>query len=91
MKNLLWSERFNVLRKTISIPWKYHDISKAAKGLKNNQTMDPNGMINELLKANIMGEDLQLANLELMNVIKNKFEFPEFMEVANMSTIYKNK
>ena len=90
LKNLLWSERFKVLRKNISTPWKYQDICKAAKTLKTNQTRDPNGMINELFKENIMGEDLQLALLKLMNGIKATFSFPEFMQLANISTIYKN-
>ena len=67
------------------------DIEKVVKKLKNNQTRDPNGMINELFKPTIMGQDLKLAVLHLMNGIKQSFFFPDYMKLANISSIYKNK
>ena len=91
IKNLLWNERFDVLKRNLSSPWTLKDIEIVSKTLKNNQTRDPNGMINELFKKNVMGQDLKSAVLQLMNGIKVNFEFPEFMQLANISTIYKNK
>ena len=80
-------------RRTCSfqISWNWTDIEKVTKRLKNNQSRDPNGMVNELLKPNIMGQDLKLATLQLMNGIKKNMFFPDFMELANISSIYKNK
>ena len=48
-------------------------------------------MINELLKPNYMGKDLKMAILSLMNGIKQTFYFPEFMQLANISSIFKQK
>ena len=91
LKNELWSERFEAIKTKISNPWTTKDLEEVTKTLKNNQTRDPNGMINEIFKKNVMGQDLQLAVIELMNGIKLTFDFPEYMELANISTLYKNK
>ena len=90
IKNLLWKKRFGLLKEKISKPWSLNDLEKVAKTLKNNQTRDPNGMLNELFKENVMGQDMKSAVLQLMNRIKEKFELPEYMQIANISTLYKN-
>ena len=59
LKTVLWSERMKSIKKRKSRPWTIADIEKVTKTLKNNQTRDPNGMINELLKPNIMGSHLK--------------------------------
>ena len=61
------------------------------KSLKNNQTRDPLGMVNELLKPGVMGQDLKKSLLLLMNGVKMNFIFPEFMKLANISSIFKNR
>ena len=91
MKNLLWKKHFGLLKEKISKPWSLNDLEKVAKTLKNNQTRDPNGMLNELFKENVMGQDMKSAVLQLMNRIKEKFELPKYMQIANFSTTYKNK
>ena len=74
-----------------SKPWTIRDIEKVTKNLKNNQTRDPNGMINELLKPNIMGKDLKNAILQLMNGVKENLFIPEYFQLANISSIFKSK
>ena len=87
----LKKKRFGLMKGKISKPWSLSDLEKVAKTLKNNQTRDPNGMLNELFKENVMGQDMKSTILQLMNKIKEKFELPEYMQIANISTIYKNK
>ena len=48
-------------------------------------------MINELFKPGVMGKDLKLSTLSLMNGIRENFFFPEYMQLANISSIYKSK
>ena len=48
-------------------------------------------MLNELFKPAVMGHDLKCAVLALMNGVKMEMEFPDFMELSNISTLYKNK
>ena len=91
LKTVLWSERMKSIKKRKSRPWTIADIEKVTKTLKNNQTRDPNGMINELVKPNIMGKDLKNAILNLMNGIKEHFYFPDYFQLANISSIFKSK
>ena len=59
--------------------------------MKRNLTCDPTGIINEIFFPNAMGSDLKLGLLSLVNGIKREIFFPKYMQLANISTIYKNK
>ena len=63
----------------------------ALKSLKNNKTWDPSGLINELFKHPIIGEDLIITLLKLVNGIKNNYVVPYESQLANITTIYKKK
>ena len=45
--------------------------------------------INELFKPSVAGDDLKLAILLLMNLIKRKLQFPSALEQCNISLIQK--
>ena len=68
-----------------------NDLNKVLKSLKNNQSRDPNDMINELFKPGTIGCDLKSAILGLMNGIKFNMEFPLFTQLSNITTIYKRR
>ena len=59
------------------------------KGLKNNQTRDPNELINEVFKPPIAGKDFKLAILHFMNKIKQTMYIPNILQTANITTITK--
>ena len=59
--------------------------------LKNNKSMDPNGMVNEVFKAGCIGTDLKEAFLVMFNGIKTDQFIPMFMILSNITSIYKNK
>ena len=61
------------------------------KYLKKNKSRDPLDLANELFLPNVAGHDLKVAVLRLVNKIKEKQEYPEALEVCNISSIYKNK
>ena len=67
------------------------DLVEALKSLKNNKSSDAFGCINELFKPSVIGSDLKLAVLKLMNKIKNTQIYPHCLEVCNISSIYKSK
>ena len=48
-------------------------------------------MINELFKPNIAGNDLKTALVELLNIILWALYIPEYMQYADITSIYKNK
>ena len=91
LKEELWRSRLVELRRLRTAPWNKIQLRKAMKSLKNNKTMDPNGMINEIFKEGCVGENLEDCLFELFKGIKEHFFFPEFVIKQNISTIYKNK
>ena len=71
--------------------WDMIDLNEALKSLKNNKSSDSFGYVNELFKPSIIGSDLKLAVLKLMNKIKQTIVYPQCLEPCNISSIFKNK
>ena len=91
LKDELWISRLEELRMESTKPWSQLQLRKAIKMLKNNKTMDPNGMINEIFKEGCGGKTLETCLIELFKGIKEYFFLPDFVVKENISTIYKNK
>ena len=91
LKTELWNSRMIELTNAKSEPWSMKKLIKVLKSLKNNKTMDPNGMINEIFKPEIAGKDLILGLLDLFNNIKENLLVPDFMNMQNITSIYKSK
>ena len=79
LKNELWESRLKELRASPSKLWTIEDINKVLKKLKSNKTRDPHGLINEIFKPGVVGEDLKLAMLSLFNSIKSELFIPKFL------------
>jgi hypothetical protein len=47
--------------------------------------------VNELFQPNVAGDDLKLAVLKPLNMIKTEQVYPDPLELYNISSIYKNK
>ena len=91
LKNHLWMRRLHNLKQKITHPWTIRNIDKVLKSLKNNQSRDPLGMINEVFKHGIIGNAMKDATLSLMNNIKSFMYVPTNMQLSNITTIFKNK
>ena len=91
LKEELWFWRFKELKGKKTDNWNENDLYAALKSLKNNKTIDPNGMVNELLKPGCLGSDLLKSLLLLYNGIKHSFHIPRFMLLQNITSIFKNK
>ena len=61
LKSELWEWRLDELEGTKTKMWTIDDLNKVLKGLKSNKTRDPHGLINEIFKPGVIGEDLKLA------------------------------
>jgi hypothetical protein len=66
-------------------------LKRVLKNLKNNKSRDPQGYINEIFKLNVSGSNLREGLLLLANGVKSELKFPAFMQLANLTTIYKSK
>ena len=69
--------------------WTMSDLEKALKDLKLNRSRDPEGFINEIFKEDVLGTDLKESLLLMFNKLKQKQMVPEFMNIANITTVPK--
>ena len=58
---------------------------------KKEKARDPHGWINELFRYEAAGNNLKLSLLHMFNGMKKTNEIPEFVRLADISTIYKGK
>ena len=91
MKEILCKLRLNSARKKKTPPWTIEDLDHVLKNLKRNKSRDPMGYANELFHPNVAGDDLKKAIISLMNRIKSEQQYPEVLEVCDISSIFKNK
>ena len=72
-----------------SSPWNMNDLDNALKDLKNNKSRDPEGLINELFKKDVIGQDLKISLLSMLNGLKKEKMLAKFMNMANITTVPK--
>ena len=72
-------------------PWTMNQLEKVLKYLKKNKSRDPLGYANEIFMMDVAGSDMKDAVLALLNKIKNDQQYPEALEVYDISSIYKMK
>ena len=72
-----------------SILWKMSDLEDALSDLKNNKSRDHEGLINELFKKQVIGDNLKKSLLLMFNKLKTEKIIPLFMNYANVTTVHK--
>ena len=72
-------------------PWDIESLRRVLKSLKKNKSRDPHDLIYELSRLENVGSDLESSLLLLLNKVKETHEIPEFMEYANIVSIYKGR
>ena len=65
------------------------DLEKALGDLKMKKCRDPEGLINEIFKKNVIGENLKKSLLIMFNLLKKSDILPSFMLKSNITTIHK--
>ena len=68
--NDLCEINLNLAKNNKTEPWTMTDLDDALKDLENGKSRDANGFANEIFK--IAGEDLRIAVLKLMNMMKER-------------------
>ena len=90
-KEYLFNLRIKLSKTRKTQPWTEDDLMKVFKQLKVNKATDPVGLVTELFKPGVAGSDVFKSVLTLCNMIRDEFRIPEFMELTNITSIYKNK
>ena len=70
-------------------PWTMEDLNDVLKKLEKDKSRDAEGFSNELFKEDAAGEDLVEAVLKLMNLIKERQQYPNIMEKCNITSLHK--
>ena len=91
MKDKLFETRIELANETTTQPWKMVHLEAVLKALKKNKARDPNGWVNELFQDGVIGDNLKLSLLHIFNKIKEVNHIPEFIRMADVSTIYKGR
>ena len=91
LKEKLFYLRLEICKRTKSNPWKMEDLDKVLKSLKTTKARDPLGLVNDLFKPEVIGQDLKESLLALFNQMKDKGIIPEFVQWANITSLYKGK
>ena len=91
LREEILSFRLENTKLNTSPEWSMKDLENVLKKLKNGKSRDPAGLVNEIFKLDNIGTDLKESILILMNKIKTEMEEPDFMEDANIVTIFKGK
>ena len=91
LKTELFNKRMQVIKMQKYEPWKLENMRVVLKALKKNKSKDPHGLINELFRPENIGSDMEISILLLLNKIKENLTMPDFMQFANIVSIYKGK
>ena len=91
LKKDIFNDRIKISATRKSKPWTMGDLEEALKALKKDKARDPNGWANELFKPGVAGHNLKISLLDFLNKMKTENFIPEFVRMADVVTIYKNK
>ena len=89
LKERLCRKRVEFAKHVKSEPWTLFQLEKVLKLLKNGKSRDPHGLCNELFKPGVIGEDLKLSILDMLNKSKENIYIPEMMKTVNVAMIPK--
>ena len=89
LKMKLWNLRHESLKSKKSKAWPLKALDTVLKGMKNNKSRDPHGLLNEIFKPGVCGRNLKSGILNLVNGVKDNFHFPDYIQWANITSIYK--
>ena len=87
----LYLKRLAESKKKTTLPWTLKSSEKVLDSLKTGKCRDPDGLVREIFKKEILGDDLKQSLLLLFNKIKETGQIPKFMNVVNIHAIYKGK
>ena len=67
----MFEERLDKAKYIKSDPFDMEELNKVFKCLKTGKSRDPDNLICELFKIGVIGDDLKMSILIMMNKIKN--------------------
>ena len=87
----LFKVRLEKAKEKKTPPWKMKDLEEVLKSLKTGKCRDPEGMVREIFKEEVIGNDMKESLLTMLNKSKSTGTMPRFMNLVNIAAIYKGK
>ena len=91
LREQLFFQRLQKAKENKSPAWTMEQLDRVLEKLKKGKATDPVGLVNELFMIENIGDNLKESILMLMNIKKDQFNEPEFMELANITSFWKGK
>ena len=91
LNETLCEKRLQIAASNKSKPWNHKQLLKVLSSLKSGKSRDPPGLINEIFKPGVCGNDLQIYLLMMMNKIRDTLFIPKYLEYATIVSIYKGR
>ena len=89
-KLLLFNHKLKFAENIKAANWTIKDLNKALADLKNEKSRDSEGLINEIFKDGVIGNDLKHSLLMMFNKMKAESIIPSFLKFANITTVPKS-
>ena len=89
LKEDIFKLKMKIAESNESPEWNLSDLERALNDLKRNKARDNDGLINELFKLDVIGDDLKQSLLLMCNKIKKAKLIPLFMNFPNITTVPK--
>ena len=89
--NEMCEQRMKLVKLVKTDPWSLDELKEVLKKMANDKSRDAEGYANEIFKEGAAGTDLVEAVLKLMNLIKERQQFPKVMEKCNITSLHKRK
>ena len=85
----LFKMRVEEAETKISPPFSMTELETVLKKLKTGKSRDPDNFVYDLFKYGVIGSDIKLSVLMLMNQMKSQMTIPEEMKTANITILHK--
>ena len=88
-KKIIFQMKMKIAQSKKSPDWTMQNLEDVLSKLKNNKCRDYDGLINEIFKLNVIGEDLKKSLLVMCNQLRKEGLIPKLMNIANITTVPK--
>ena len=88
-KKRIFQTKMRLAERNKSKMWTISDLELALRNLKTKKSRDPEGLINEIFKKDVIGTDLKNSMLMMFNRIKEEKLIPKFLNKTNVTTVPK--
>ena len=87
----LFAKRLRDSKKKKSDPFEMDELEIVLNDLKTGKSRDPDNYIRELFRDGVIGTDLKLSILIMMNKMKSQIAIPDALKHANITMLHKKK